>query len=444
MQNQRRQTIADTVAVIGGGIAGLSCACELSDAGMQVTVFEAKSALGGRAGSFRDRETGKLIDNCQHVLAGCCNCAIRFLSRIGSLEQVRFFKTLNFVGPEGKTLRIQSSFLPAPTHLLPSLARTRYLSTRDKLCLATMLARMAVKKPAAKVTAVEYLRRLCASQAAIDRVIEPILVSALNEQMDVASATYARMVLLKTLVGGKRSYRLGVPKKPLADLVAGPASRYLRDRGCQIRTSAGVERIETDGEKATSLVTQSGERIEFDHYVCAVPPWSLAEMGVDSQGGQDLIWRSVVCAHMFFEGPRLAFDQVCVVGKPFQWVFNKTNDFGRDATHIQAVASAAEAILKLSNRELYELAMRSAVKAEPALKHMKPNRAIICRNSRATFSTGGACDALRPSGTTPLRNLFLAGDWTDTRWPATIESAVRSGEAAAGMVIDSTRRVVDW
>ncbi len=245
------------------------------------------------------------------------------------------------------------------------------------------------------------------------------------------------MVLLKTLVGGKRSYRLGVPEKPLVELVADPASRYLQDRGCKIRTSDGVERILSEGDRATSLVTQSGERIQFDRYVCAVPPWSLAEMGIDSQGGGDLIWRSVVCAHVFFKGPRLAFDQVCVVGEPFQWVFNKTNNFGRDDTHIQAVASAAERIVKLSNRELYELAMRAAAKAEPAMATMKANRAVICRNSRATFSTGGACDALRPSSATRFRNLFLAGDWTDTRWPATIEGAVRSGEAAAAMVIGS-------
>ena len=416
----------------------MSCACKLSDAGMQVTLFEAKSSLGGRTGSFRDSESGALIDNCQHVLPGCCNSAIRFLSRIGSLEQVRFFRTLNFVGPEGKALRIESSFLPAPLHLLPSLIRTRYLSRRDKLGLATMLAQIVLRRPGRKATAVEYLRRLSTSEGAIDKVIEPILVSALNEQMDAASAAYARMVLLRTLVGGKRGYRLGVPKTPLSDLVAVPASRYLRDRGCQIRTCARVQRIHTDGQRARSLVTDSGEQSEFDHYVCAVPPWSLAEMGVDAQGGEDLIWRSVVSAHVFFEGPAPAFDQVCVVGEPFQWVFNKTNDFRCDATYIQAVASAAEGIVRLSNRELFELAMRSAVKAEPRLRDTKPSRAIICRNSRATFSTGAACEALRPPSKTPVRNLFLAGDWTDTRWPATIEGAVRSGEAAAGSVIEST------
>ena len=404
---------------------------------MDVTVLEGKKSLGGRACSFRESQTGLLIDNSQHILLGCCDRAIEFLSRIGSLERVRFCDRITFVGGSGERLEIRSSALPAPLHLLPSIVRTGYLSARDKVGLAAMLARAALAKPAKRATALEYLKSISGSDAAIANVIEPILISALNERVDTASAAYARMVLLKSLVETKRGYRLGIPTVPLSELVAVPAARYLLDAGCEIRAAVPISRVYLDDRRVHSIETVSGERLRFDHYVFAVPPWTLADMGVDPRGGQDLLWRSIVSAHVFFEGDAPPFDRACVVDAPFQWVFNKSLDFGCPQTYIQAVASACEGIVKRSNRELTDLAVAAMAKAEPRFRYMRPTRSLIFRARRATFSTAGACDALRPPGRTPLANLFLAGDWTDTRWPSTIEGAVRSGYAAAQSVIKS-------
>ena len=404
---------------------------------MDVTVFECRKSLGGRACSFRDSGTGLLIDNSQHILLGCCERAIEFLSRIGSLDRVEFCDRITFVSGSGERLEIGSSFLPAPLHLLPSLARSGYLPARDKIGLAAMLARAAFAKPGKRATALEYLKSISGSEVAIARVVEPILVSALNERMDTASAAYARMVLLKSLVETKRGYRLGIPTVPLSELVAAPAAHYLLAAGCELRTTAPISRVCLDDRQVHCIETASGERLQFDRYVFAVPPWSLADMGVDPRGGQDLIWRSIVSAHIFFEGDAPPFDRACVVDAPFQWVFNKSRDFGRRQTYIQVVASACEGIVKRSNRELTDLAMAAAARAEPQLRHMRPGRALIFRAKRATFSTAGACDAIRPPSKTPLANLFLAGDWTDTRWPSTIEGAVRSGYAAAESVIES-------
>lgn len=391
-----------------------------------MTLFEAASSLGGRVSSFTDPETGLGLDNCQHVLLGCCTQAIGFLRRIGSLEQVEFHDRLNMVDARQARLTIESSWLPAPLHLLGSIASTPYLSAADKFALARVLALMLARKPGKSETAGDYLRSLGCSQQLLDRLVEPVIVSALNERADDASARYARMVLVALLVKGKRGCRLGVPKVPQSELIGNAASRWLSGRGCEIRVNARVKRLHVEDGLARFVELASGERMEFDAYVAAVPPDALARMGISAGGGQQLAWRPIVGAHLFFAGPVPWFEPTCAVGEPFGWVFGKRPSLG----YVQAVASAAESIVGLPKSEALSLALRAAAKVEPMLCGMPLTRGIIYRARRATFATL-SCDAHRPAAVTSTANLFLAGDWTDTGWPATIESAVRSGRAAA-------------
>ena len=403
-------------------------------------MLEAKKHLGGRAFSFAHSQSETLIDNCQHVLMGCCNESVRFLTKIGSIELVEFLDKLNVIGESGETLEIATSLLPAPLHLLPSIIRTDYLSTRDKLNLSRVMLWLLLTVPAKESSAAQYLKMLSCPESLIKRLIEPILVSALNEDLDQASAKYARMVLLKSLLGSRNGYKLGIPRVPLSKLIEEPAIRYLSRENCRVRTGAKVEKINIAQGRVQSLSLDNGERFSSDYYVSAVNPWSLSAMGFDVKSSGELKWRPIISVHIFSDSDFPDFDHACILGEPFQWVFNKSRDFGLGSTYIQAVASGADSIVNLSKDELVELAMNAVRRASPEARAiLQPNncKTVICKEKRATFSTSCGSDASRPSTITSLSNLFLAGDWTRTNWPSTIESAVRSGRAAAQAVIEA-------
>jgi len=418
----------------------LSCACALADAGIEVTLLEARKNLGGRAHSFQHKETGLLIDNCQHVLLGCCEASIGFLSRIGSIADVDFRETLDIIDEAGKVFTIRSSRLPTPFHLLPSVARTGYLSPGDKLDLCRIMAAVALRSPKKQSSAREYLTSIRCSDRLIDRLFEPIIISALNEDSGAASADYARMLLRTTLLGGRDSYKLGVPKTPISKWIEEPAARYLADRGCRIRNATKVERLNTRNDRVESVLLSSGEDLKYDFYICAVPPWSLTRLGITTEAASMLEWRPTIGAHLFFDGEIPNFDQACLIGEPFQWVFNKSQDFNTDYAYIQAVASAADGIANMGKSDLIFLALRAASRIAPETAHRKLKQALVIREIRATFSTGGSANAVRPKCATRYNNLFLAGDWTDTQWPSTIESAVRSGQTAASAVLEVTEK----
>lgn len=447
--------------------------------------------------SFTDPETGVIIDNCQHVLLGCCTEAADFLERIGSLKHVRFHDRLNLID-NGTRLTIEASRLPPPLHLLPSIARSPFFSRREKADLYMLLPTMMLRDAGRSETAREYMHAIGCSEELLTRLIEPIIVSALNEKPNEASGRYARMVLMESLVKTRGGYRLGVPELPQSDLIGKAAHAWLESNGCRIRLLTRVvgvhcqdgraRRIELASE-TTPFAHPSRETsrtpldtypvssilgsdrptpplssdpvshrlgsdssapplgsdpsapplgkggkggVEFDAFVAAVPPNALARLGVPAQGAERLAWRPIVSAHLIFDGPTPPFEPACVVGKPFGWVFSKNPNVG----YVEVVGSAAAGLIGQSNDELLALARRSAAAVDPVFAHMPLLRGIVCRTRRATFATL-AGDAHRPAAETLTPNLFLAGDWTDTGWPATIESAVRSGRAAARALLEA-------
>lgn len=397
--------------------------------------MEASNRLGGRACSFREKTTGALVDNCQHVILGCCRAAIDFFTKIGSIGLVEFSEAVDFVGSDGRRLRIRASRLPAPLHLLPSVMRGGYLPLVERLRLTAVMARVAARPPARGESAGSYLRSLGCSDELMRAVFEPILTAAVNEATDEASAECARMVIVKSLMEGRDGYRVGVPRSPLSELIAVPAARYLCDRGGVVKTGARVERLEFGGREVQSLCLTSGERIRPDLCVTAVPPLALDAMGFETEASGDLVWKPIVSAHLFFKEEVANLDHACVVGEPFGWVFNKSRDVGLSGGYLQAVGSAAANLARLKKSDLVYLALRSAARAAPEVEKAFLAHALILRQASATFSTSPPSTAMRPPATTEHANLFLAGDWTATGWPATIESAVRSGNAAAEAVI---------
>lgn len=399
-------------------------------------MLEARPRLGGRAYSFTDPETGLLIDNCQHVLLGCCEATKGFLARIGSLHEVRFRECIRFVGEGASVMDIRPSPLPAPFHLAPSLLSSHYLSLADKARLCGVMIGMAAWEAGKESCAADYLKSLGCSESLARAVFEPILIAALNEEASEASASYARMVLTTSLLGGRGDYMLGVPGAPLSEVFAEPAARCLAEHGAEVRLRAKVTGLDVEDGRVRRVRLQSGEALEVGACVLAAPPWRLPEIGFAVDAAHRLQWRPIVGVHLFFEGDRVPFEPACVVGEPFGWVFDKSADFGLRQSYAHAVASAAGDIADLRKSDLVFLALRAVARAAPELSGARLRRAVVVRERRATFSTAGGVDGVRPPAATQQANLFLAGDWTDTRWPATIESAVRSGTAAARAVME--------
>src|SRR4249920_1604552 len=184
-----------TVAVVGGGLAGLAAACALADAGLRVTLFERRPYLGGRASSYEHPGTGEVVDNCQHVLLGCCTNLIDFYQRLGVSEKIRWFDELTFIEPGGRASRMAPSFLPAPMHNVPAFLRAKMLSAKDKLAIARAMAEMSRRLPEdSDEDFLSWLKRNKQTERAIERFWKTVLVSALNEDLDRVSVRYAAQV----------------------------------------------------------------------------------------------------------------------------------------------------------------------------------------------------------------------------------------------------------
>lgn len=401
-------------------------------------MLEAKKHLGGRAHSFYDKTAGMEIDNCQHVLLGCCSAAKDFLTKIGSFGRVKFYEDIRLVDSDKRSLAVRVSHLPAPVHLLPSVLSTRYFSLDEKLELTRVFARVGRTHVKPDETAAGYLKRIGCSHRLMARLLDPVIIAALNEPSSDASAVYARMVMTESLTKSRYGHKMGIPNGPLSQIISGPAERYLARRGCRIRKSSRVERLCFSGGRVDSVVLVGGERIRADYFVSAVTPDSLHKMGFSTDAAFAMKWRPIKSVHLFYEGLP-SFERVCAVGEPFGWIFNKTREFELGFGYVQAVASAAESLNDLSSGDIIELAGRAVNKAAGFESGLK--KAIIFNAKRATFATTGV-DEIRPSSETGIRNLFLAGDWTATGWPSTIESAVRSGMIAANLILSKQERKI--
>src|SRR5690348_14283426 len=258
-----------SVGIVGGGIAGLAAGCALADAGFQVTVFERRPYVGGRASSYEHPGTGEVVDNCQHVLLGCCTNLLDFYGRIGASGKIRWFDHLTFIEPGGRRSEIRSSALPAPLHTSPSSLRAKSLSFRDKVRIArAMLALMGPLPADGPRSFADWLREHGQTQPAIDRFWKVVLVSAINEDLDRISVRYGAQVFRESFLKSAEAGRMGVPTVPLSQLY-GDAIDYIESRGGCVLLRTGVELTVAERNGVVFETTAGAQR--FDYGVLAVP-----------------------------------------------------------------------------------------------------------------------------------------------------------------------------
>ena len=430
-----------SVAVVGGGLAGLAAGCALADAGMQVTLFERRPYVGGRASSYEHPGTGEVVDNCQHVLLGCCTNLIHFYERLGVSDKIRWFDELTFMEPGGRASRMAPSFLPAPMHNVPAFLRAKMLSFRDKLAISRAMAVMSRGLPEdSSEDFLSWLKRHGQTEQAIERFWKTVLVSALNEALDRVSVRYAAQVFRESFMKSAAGGRMGLPTIPLSDLY-GFATDYIRARGGQVLLRSSVTAIGPK-QSGVGVLTGAGEH-QFDFVVLAAPFQSVAGLLPADAIAEPLKQKlshfgasSITGIHLWFDREITPLPHAVLLDRTIQWMFHKSKiheqrEGGHEGSYVELVVSASKSLVQKSREEILEQATRELAEFFPAVKDAKVVKAAVIKEVYATYSIVPGLDQYRPEAKTGWSRIFLAGDWTETGWPATMEGAVRGGYLAA-------------
>ena len=446
--------------VIGGGLAGLAAGVALAESGWRVRLFEQRPFLGGRATSYVLPD-GEHVDNCQHVTLGCCTNLDDFYRRIGAAGKIKFFDRLLFLDPQGRKGVMQAGSLPAPFHLTGSFATFAPLNVFDKLSIArAMLDILQTQgKPSdlnenGGISMLEWLRRRGQTKRAIERFWRVVLVSALDEELDRTDARFGVDVFWKAFLSNSTGYRMGVPAVPLANLYDGCKSEIER-RGGEVILRAPVRGLKIEnGELAGIRFDEGREETAADTYIFAVPHTALVELLPESVKQSDpslanldkIKVAPITGVHFWFDRPVMTEPFVTLIDTTTQWIFNKTalyadsNGAGQNPAsgqYLQLVISASYDLLQKSRQEIIDLCLTEVRQALPAVRNAELVKATVIKEAAATFSPEPGVDRWRPKQQTAVPRLFLAGDWTDTGWPATMEGAVRSGYLAAEALLRS-------
>ena len=445
-----------TVAIAGGGLAGLAAACALSDAGFRVTLFEKRPFLGGRASSYEHPGTGEVVDNCQHVLFRVCTNLVKFYEHIGVADQIRWFDQMNFVEPGGRISVMKSSPLPAPLHTAPSFLHFPFLSATDKLAITRALAPLTLTVQRDNGQSFQqWLDAHGQTKNAVARFWHPILISALSEELDRISVSAAAQVVRESMKTPAARH-MGVPTLPLTDLY-NAAGDYVRSHGGTVDFRCPVESFAADASQVRVCVRgKEGAEETFD-YLLLTLPFDALESVLPAEAASAPIREKIshfenspiTGIHLWFDRQISDLDHAVLLDRTIQWMFHKSrlqpmrtqSDNGTGAgSYIELVVSSSKTLIDKSRAEIVDLALSEVREFFPAARGANLVKSTVIKEVNATYSPRPGIDAHRPTPVTPWPRVFLAGDWTATGWPATMEGAVRSGYLAAEALADASGR----
>lgn len=470
MDGQHRRVI-----VVGGGVAGVAAAVDLAQRGAHVALIEQRPRLGGRASSMDDPKTGRLIDNCQHVLTRACTALMDLYERLGVTTKIRWTDTLWFADPDLPTRwhAMKGDDLPAPMHLVRPMLRFGLLTVRERFDVSRAMLSVlqagsthAQRKAMNDRSFADWLGEQGQPATLVDKFWSPIVVSACNETCDRVAAGYALQVFQEGMLATADAYHMGLATCPLADLY-GPAEGVIRQGGGDVRLETTARAVRFADGRASGVTLNTGEDLAADAVVLALPserlgdvlPAGLADTDARFARLGELEHSPIVGIHLYVRSNRdpvehgvLPRPHVVLPGRPIHWFFDQGRVDLREheagtlvggpgpCRHIHAVISAARDAAAMNNDDLAQLAfdeLRRVVGPSGAALVRVHQRVI--KERAATFSVTPGVDALRPAvaGATP--GLLLAGDWTDTGWPATMEGAARSGFAASAAALGEAK-----
>jgi squalene-associated FAD-dependent desaturase len=425
------------VVIVGGGLAGLAAAAALVDDGLEITLLEARRKVGGRAASFEDPVSGGLVDACQHVAMGCCTNFLDLCRQAGLADTLRQARTLFFIGPDGdRAACTPSRRLPAPLHLAPLLLGMRHFSLREKAALALGMLRLARFRGGDDDTT-QTAKRWLESAGQPDRVIQlfwqPVLESALGESIDLVSVPAARKVAVDGFLAHREAADLHVPTVPLGELFGDRLAAWLESRGVRLRPGRTVTGIERDAAGRVRAVVCGDETIPCDAVILALPWKQAARLVPDVVPAAEgrLAGSPITAVHLWFDRDVVDLPHAVLVGRVSQWVFRADDAAKGRPGYCQVVISASRGLFAGDRARLLEAVVDDLREVFPAARAAALVDSRIVTDPTAVLSVRPGVEAARPLARTSIENLFLAGDWTATGWPSTMEGAVRSGRLAA-------------
>ena len=451
--NGRSRGQPPSVLVVGGGLAGIATAVYLAKVGISTTLVETRKRLGGRATSFVDPTTGQTLDNCQHVLLGCCTNLVDLYRRLGVVNQIRWHRRLYFAGESQGIDCLEADDLPAPLHMTRSLMGFGLLTWSEKIAISRgMLAILRLGDRGREAWQnrpfSQWLAEFHQPAGAVRKFWSVIVISALNELPDRVDASYAIQVFQEGFLAHEQGYVMGVPAVPLISLYD-TAHRVIAESGGRVLLSTGANQFIFENGQIIGLELSHGQRLLADVFVSAVPHDRLSKLCTSRMLDADPRLRGlgrigtspIIGIHLWFEtqadAPIMNLPHLILTQGKLQWIFNKGYDVQLGGQHLHGVISAAHDLVDKPADQIIEIAVqetRRALSQFPQGSECKMLHSVVVKEKRATFSISPGVDRFRPRTQGQIENLFLAGDWCQTGWPATMEGATRSGYLAGNAV----------
>lgn len=431
------------MVIVGAGVSGLATAVSLARNGIRSLVLEQKPAAGGRASSFRDATTGEVVDNGQHVLIAGYKRTMEFLTGIGTLNllAVQPQPALLFHHPLRGFRRFSVPRLSSPLHVGTAIATSNLFRLSDRVRLLRAGRALANRNATVPedATITEWLDMTRQSQEVRRSFWEPLAVSIMNELPQLAAAAPFIRSLREAFIGPWRNGCLAFPTVSLTHLYAHRAVEFIHSRGGEVRCSQDVRQLLVRENVVEGVVLRDGTPIHARAVVLSVPPYRLGDLAVGRTGGIDInalrqfSYSPIVSTHLWFKHGFMPQQFVGLIGRRTQWVFNRRRIESTDSplAHLSTVTSAAHDLVDCSNDEIVQSSLDD-LRTVFGSRVDRPYHSVVVREKRATISLTPSAERARPPQRTESPNLFLAGDWTRTGYPATIEGAVISGERCAG------------
>jgi squalene-associated FAD-dependent desaturase len=422
---------------VGGGLAGLAAAVALADSGCHLTLFEARRRPGGRAASFEDPIAGGLIDACQHVAMGCCTNFLDLCRVTGIAAALRRDRTLWFISPDGSRVACSPSRrLPAPLHMAPLLFHMRHFTLGERLRLGLGMLQLArLRPPTVKMdaTAATWLESIGQPRRVIEYFWRPVLESALGESIDLVSVEAARKVAVDGFLAHREAADVYVPLEPLGELFGERLAAWLMRRGVVIKSGTIVTEVERLADGRVRAIRCGTVEHACDALIMAVPWRQAGRLVPDLVPTADdaLMGSPITAVHLWFDRPVVDLPHAVFLGFTSQWVFRGDGSEAAGRGYCQVVISASRGLLDGDRGRVLDTVLGEIRRTFPAATAARLLEAKVVTDPTAVLSVRPGVDAVRPPTTTVAENIFLAGDWTSTGWPSTMEGAVRSGRAAA-------------
>ncbi len=450
------------IIIIGGGVSGLSAAVELCALGHKVILLEQRQNCGGRVYSFIDPITGDSVDNGQHLMLGCYHATRRYLRLIGSEHLISLQSTLKieFLHPSQHPISFKCPTIPAPLHLLFGLLGFNAISFKKRLEMLKVAKELLLTSQSKELklnqlTVQEWFNKLGQSDISKKYLWDVITIGALNNHPHNVSALMLFRVLRAAFLGQRENSSLFIPRVGLSEIFVDPATQFIKAHGGEIRTGTHVESFSYEGTQVRSVQTTDGKELYAQSFISAVPWFTFENIQPKPKTSPSLRERSrmrfspspIISIHLWLDRKVTDLEFAALLETRIQWLFNKSYEAYKSISqkvdekkkkdikqHLSLVISGAQDFVGLTKEQLVSIAMEDLRRVLPLARDAKVIHSLVIKERHATFLPLPGIEESRPDTRTEFKNFFLAGDWTATGYPATIEGAVLSGQKAANSV----------